>query len=215
MPKRDYQNDYPSVTTVLGVLRKIGLENWYKVTPLKEINEKSEKGKTIGLQGHEIIHNYIAGLEQKISTQYPQEVMTGLKSFILFKQKHPEIKLKNAEVTMTSKVHQFNGTRDCDGEENGNIVLFDWKFREAKQKEKPDIYEEDKYQVSAYDALYQETMGILPAYNYILALAKDKIAYNLYKVEREEIDFYFRKIFLQALGIYNAQKEVIKFRKEQ
>jgi hypothetical protein len=55
----------------------------------------------------------------------------------------------------------------------------------------------------------------LPAYNYILALAKDKIAYNLYKVEREEIDFYFRKIFLQALGIYNAQKEVIKFRKEQ
>lgn len=41
MARRDYQNDYPSVTQALDVLRKIGLEMWFKINTLEYINTKS------------------------------------------------------------------------------------------------------------------------------------------------------------------------------
>ena len=52
---RDYQNDYVSVTTALGVLRKIGLEMWYRMHTAQFINEAMAKGKLVGTQSHDAI----------------------------------------------------------------------------------------------------------------------------------------------------------------
>ena len=40
-----YTNKYPSVTTVLGVLRKLGLEMWFKNNTAQYCDEESRKGK--------------------------------------------------------------------------------------------------------------------------------------------------------------------------
>ena len=67
---RDYDNDYPSVTTILSVLRKIGLEMWFKFNTIKFINDATAKGKLIGTQTHEAIEHYINTGEAKIETEW-------------------------------------------------------------------------------------------------------------------------------------------------
>lgn len=203
--KRDYQNDYPSVTQVLGILRKIGLEKWFLYNTSKFCNEKSKRGREIGTQIHAAIQDHIEAREVKIETQYGNEVMNALKSFMLFRKEHPEIILQKAEMTLTSEEHKYNGTLDCIGDD-GIPVVADWKSGECKDKDKPPIYDEYVWQVAAYVRAYneQEKMNIERAY--ILAFAKDKISYNLQLVSGEEIEDVFENGFLPALQIYNLQK---------
>lgn len=211
MARRDYDNDFPSVTQVLDGLRKIGLENWFKFTPLKQIQEESNKGKEIGIQIHEVIHTYITTNQAKIKTEYPDEVMNVLKGFMLFRKERPEYTLIGSEMPMISLIYKFNGTMDCMGKKDNNFIGFDWKSGKAKEKDKPDIYDEHKYQVAAYSKLYEEVEKKEVKGAGILALAKDKIAYNFYEMSKEEIDFYFNEIFLHALAICKAKK--VKFNK--
>lgn len=202
--KRQYNNDYPSVTGILEVLRKIGLEMWFKYNTLQFITEESEKGKLIGTQIHDVIHAYIQGEEAKVLTDYPDEVNNALKSFMLFRTEHPEIKLNNSEMAMTSEAYKYNGTLDCLGEDK-ELIILDWKTGKCKDKERPDIYEEYKYQVSAYVKLYNEVNKAEVKQAIILTLAKDKIAYNHYKMEEAEINGHFEEAFLPALKIWKHQ----------
>lgn len=210
--KRDYQNDYPSVTGVLGVLRKIGLEMWFKFNTAKYCDEKSKKGKLIGTQIHEAIENHILKKEVKIETEYPDEVQNALKSFILFRKEHPEYELELSEVKLTSEKWKCNGTMDAPIKENGVLICGDWKSGECKvgtknEKEKPPIYDEAKAQVSAYLNFYNEIHGTNMEKAVIVAFAKDKVAYNIYVMQKQEVDDYFNNMFLPALTIFNHQKK--------
>ena len=86
MAKRQYDNDYVSVTGLLSILSNYGLMEWFKRTPYAQILEESNKGKTIGKQLHDVIQSHIDKQEAKIETEYPEEVSTALKSFMLFKK---------------------------------------------------------------------------------------------------------------------------------
>ena len=68
---RDYDNDYPSVTEVLGVLRKMGLEMWYKYNTIEFINNESNKGKIAGTDIHKAIENYILTGQATVESSYP------------------------------------------------------------------------------------------------------------------------------------------------
>jgi len=197
--KRQFDNEFPSVTQVLDMLRKPGLENWFKYTPIKEIKEQSEKGKLIGTQIHEAIHLYIETGTTKVETKYAEEVTYALKSFLKFRKEHPEIALKNAEIQLTSHTHQFNGTLDCLSD---NLIV-DWKTAAAKDKEAPDIYDEYIYQVSAYVSLYNEVNKTNIERAVIVSLAKDKEAYALRELNKEEITGAFNEVFLPVLRIWN------------
>ncbi len=202
---REYNNDYPSVTTVLGVLRKVGLEMWYKWNTAKFCDEESNRGKVIGTQIHEAIHAYIQGETVRVETEYKDEVMNALKGFMQYHKEHPEIKLKNSELAMTSERYKYNGTLDCIAE-NGSLILLDWKTGKCKDKPKPDIYDEYKYQVAAYVNAYNEINNANIEHAIILSLAKDKVAYNDYKMGKEEIDAHFNEAFLPALKIWYHSK---------
>ena len=153
---RDYDNDYPSVTTILGVLRKIGLENWYKVNTIHFINNEMSKAKIIGTQIHKAIEDLTNGVEVKFETEYNEEVMNVLRGFMKFKKDHPEIRMKLSEIKLTSESYKFNGTMDVLSEIDGVPIIGDYKTGKAKEKDKPEIYDEYKTQVSAYCYLYNE-----------------------------------------------------------
>lgn len=207
MAQKQYNNDYPSVTQILGVLRKIGLEMWFKWNTAKFCDEESERGKLIGTQIHEAIHSYIQNQEVKVSTAYSQEVINALKGFVEFRKDHPEFILKNAEITLTSELHKFNGTMDVMAERNNILIVGDWKTAQAKKKDKPDIYDEYKYQVAAYVKAYNEVNNANVNQAFILSLAKDKIAYNLYEMSEQEINECFTEAFLPSLKIFNYQRK--------
>jgi len=215
--EKRYENPDPSVTQVLAVLRKIGLEYWFKANTAQFCNDASNKGKEIGKQIHEAIQGYITTGEAKVATQYANEVTTALKSFMLFRKEHPEFILKNAEIKMHSKLHNCNGTLDCEATAGKSLIL-DWKSSECKESinkegvkvfkyEIPPIYPEYKYQVSAYVNFFNEIYFANIDEAYILVLAKDKVAYNLCRMDKEEIHSCFHEVFLPALKIYNYQKE--------
>lgn len=202
MAKRDFDNSYPSVTTILGVLRKIGLEMWFKHNTAKFCDEKSNKGKLIGTQIHEAIQSYIETGKAKSETEYAEEVGNALKSFMAFRKDYQEIILQRAEMALTSENYKFNGIVDCLA---GDKIL-DWKTGECKNKEFPVIYDEYKYQVSAYVHLYNEVNNATIQEAIIVVVAKDKVAYDTCRLNKDEIDFYFNEVFLSCLKILTAQK---------
>lgn len=204
--KRAYENDYPSVTEILGVLRKIGLEMWFKYNTAAFCDEKSRKGKEIGTQIHEAIQSFIETGSAKTETQYQEEVTNALKSFIAFRNSNPHVILKRSEIPLTSLKHCFNGTIDCLGEN----MLVDWKTGEAKDEAAPKIYDEYKYQVAAYVYLYNELHGTNIQKALIVAVAKDKVAFNTYEMGAEEIKQSFEQVFLPCLSICNFQKKYKK-----
>lgn len=202
MPKRDYKNKYPSVTQILGVLRKIGLEMWFKFNTVKFCNDESNKGKLIGKQIHEGIEEYIKTGKASVKSEYASEVTNALNSFMLFRAEHPDIEFDLTEVALTSEKHKFNGTIDAPNPP----ILVDWKTSNAKDKDAPDIYDEYKYQVSAYVNLWNECNENHINTAYIVSLAKDKVAYGLYKMEEKEIMECFNEVFLSALKILNYKR---------
>lgn len=204
MPKRDYKNKYPSVTTILGVLRKIGLEFWFKQNTPQFIDETSKKGRKIGVEIHDAIEQFITNGTMEFETEYPDEVQTALRSFALFRKEMPEIELFLSEQALTSEKYKFNGTIDCIGKKK----LIDWKTGECKDKDQPPIYDEYLYQVAAYVYLWNECYpdDILNE-AIIVAVAKDKVAYNVHKMNKKEIDGCFKHVFLPALKIYNYQRK--------
>ena len=202
--KRNYDNAYPSVTTVLGVLRKIGLEFWFKWNTAKFCDDESNKGKLIGTQIHEGIHSLIQTGEIKVKTEYTEEVTNALKAFVEFRKANPDIKLENSEIQMTSEKYHYNGTLDCIAN-NGSLILMDWKTGKCGKKDKPDIYDEYKYQVAAYVYAYNEINNANINKAIILSLAKDRVVYNEYIMEEAEIKAAFEEAFLPALKIWNYQ----------
>lgn len=206
--KRQYSNDYPSVTTILGVLRKIGLEMWFKYNTAKFCDEASEKGKLIGTQIHEAIENYVAKAKVAVSTEYPEEVTNALKGFMKFRSDHPEIDLNWSEMMLTSETHKYNGTMDCRAMRGQTLMVMDWKTGDCKKKDAPVIYDEYKAQVAAYTKAYNEQYGENVTTAIIVAFAKDKVAYTLYEMGKDEIEIWFNEMFLPSLKICNLQRRM-------
>lgn len=203
---REYDNDFPSVTQVLDVMRKPGLEMWYRINTPQFINEAMVKGKTIGTATHTAIESFINTGLLAVDTEYPDEVTFALQSFAAFKKEHPEVALSGSETKMTSFKYGYNGTMDIIGEIAGFKYAGDWKTTAAKDKEKPEIYDEAKTQVSAYAMAYNEMFNANLEKAFIVSLAKDKVAYNFEIIEKEEIESRFNEIFLSALKIKNYKR---------
>lgn len=198
MAKKIYDNDFVSVTQVLDVLRKIGLEMWFKMNTPEELARLTKKALSIGTATHEAIDTYIKTGEIKVETEYPDEVTNALKSFVKFRQEHPEFNLTLAEIALTSKKHEFNGTIDCPCPP----LLFDWKSTEKKDKKELPLWDEWKWQTATYACLWNELNPTCPiTTGYVVALAKDCIEYRLEKMELDEMEGYFNNIFLPALQI--------------
>jgi|GEM_PF-3003648 len=213
--KRQYENDYPSVTGVLDGMRKIGLEFWFKAHTLAEIKTISERSKTIGTTLHEAIQSHIETDTMKIETAYSVEIKNAIQSFMLFKKENPSIKLHKSEIQMTSELYKVNGTLDCIGEENGSIILIDWKSSEAKDKEKPTVYDEAKYQASAYVVMHNEIYKTDICKAIIVSIAKNKVAYNKVDIDKEYIQSSFENIFLPMLKVWNFKKQEANKLKEK
>lgn len=196
---RDYQNTYPSCTQVLGIIRNPILEFWFKKNTLEFITQESNKGKLIGRQIHDSIQNFVETGTSKVETEYELEVSNALKSFMKFRSEHKDINFIWAEKPLVSEKYGFNGTIDCFSEG----LILDWKSAKCGTNDVPDIFDSYKTQISAYVYLYNECFNAKIEDALIVSIAKDKIAYNTYRLDATEIYNQFNEVFLPALKIYN------------
>lgn len=205
-------NDYVHVTQALSILRKLGLEYWFRTNSAEFCDAESKKSKEIGTLVHEVIQKHIEKEAISFETKYPQEVKNCLESFFLFKKDYPKIKLKQAEQLVTSKHYGYCGTLDCLAKENGELMIIDWKSGKCevgtkKEKDAPPVYPEHEYQVSAYVNAYNEQSKANISKAGVLVLAKDKVAYNYRTIVGNDLEEMFNEVFLPALKIYNYQNK--------
>jgi CRISPR/Cas system-associated exonuclease Cas4 (RecB family) len=189
------------MTQLLDQLRKIALEAWFKKNTPEFIAAESKKGREIGTQLHQAIQDHIELNEIRVETEYPEEIKTALKSFMLFKKECPQIKLIKAEIQLTSEKYGLNGTMDCLAND-GELVTADWKTGKCGDDIKPPIYDEYPWQLSGYTTLYNETNNTAIKRGYIVVFAKDRVAYNIREVTQEEIEGSFQNVILPLLTIW-------------
>jgi hypothetical protein len=195
---REYGNQLPSVTTILSVLRKIGLEQWYMRNSHEFCQNAMKKGKTIGTDTHNAIQAFIETGEMKVDTAWADEVTFALKSFVAFKKDYPDINFKLSEIALTSQ-HGFNGTIDAPEPP----ILYDWKTCEKKTDKEISIWDDWKYQTSAYVYLWNEhNPDNIISQVRIVAIAKNTVAYKMAEFGKQEIDECFNEVFLPALKIW-------------
>ena len=210
---RDYGDcKFGSVTQIIGdVLRKPGLEWWFKHNSAEFCDETSAKGKMIGTVVHSLIQAHIEEMAFEIETDYQAEVQYAVKSFFKFRRENPNIKLMRAEMKVTSNKYKYIGTLDCKAKAEVLMIL-DWKSGECKvgtpkETEKPPIYPEMEYQVTAYVKAHNEQEKEQITKAGIMVLAKDKVAYNYMTLSEQKMDEIFERVFIPCISIYYYQKE--------
>lgn len=169
--------EYPSVTTILGILDKPALLSWASNCAVDYIQENLEavkdpmdvhRGEQIlqearkayatkrddaassGTQAHHAIEAYIHGLD-------PSEYLVSdesKKAFEAFKswEDKNHVQWLETECEVVSENHGYAGRFDAIAMINGHKYLVDFKTSKG-------VYDEMRYQVSAYLQAYNEQLG--------------------------------------------------------
>ena len=156
--------EYPSVTTILGILDKPALIGWaaglavdWCINHREQINHPSFKqnatqgwrdasniAKDIGTEVHHAIAAFHAGRDAQ--TDRP-EVQNSLIAYLAWEKEHHVI-IEASEAPLHDPMWLFAGTLDAVAMVDGVRTLVDYKTSRA-------VYNEYKYQISAYADLWE------------------------------------------------------------
>ena len=161
---------FPSVTTLLGLFAKPGLERWkqdqllriaydnpaqdgesyerYANRCLVEHEKPVEEAADFGTKVHDAIEAYFTG------QHIPDELLEYIQPALDWKQEH-SLNFIEFEKMLVNTNHGFAGTVDIVGQGvEGSKFILDWKTRKTKPKVKVTSYDFQIHQIAAYAATY-------------------------------------------------------------
>ncbi len=144
--------NYPSITTVLGVQKKEGLEKWRKAVGEEAANWEMARAARRGKSTHTLVEQYLANESPNIRDVLP----LGLFRLMLpYLDQIDNIHL--SEAIMYSHKLTVAGQVDCVAEYNGKLSVIDFK---TANKERQESWIENYYiQTCAYAIMYEEVFG--------------------------------------------------------
>ena len=160
---------YPSITTVLSVRSKEGLEEWRKRVGEDVANYISRTSANRGTKVHQMCEDF---LNNKEVVQEGREFLP----WCLFSQLKPVLttsinNIYAQECGLWSEKYQVAGRVDCIAEYNGVPSIIDFK---TSRSERNDEYNESYYiQASAYAEMFEERTGIPVEQIVILVVTED------------------------------------------
>ena len=144
--------NYPSVTSILGVRKKVELQQWRDKIGENVANWEMGRAARRGTATHNLIENYIKGepLEEK-----------SVLPLGLFKLMKPYIDQINnihcLETVLYTSKYRLAGQVDCIAEYNGKLSVIDFK---TANKERIEEWVENYFlQCTAYSIMYNETFN--------------------------------------------------------
>lgn len=178
---------YPSVTSILGVLAKPGLETWklnqvalatlrtpktesesaeYWCNRVRDVAfEQVEQAADLGTMIH-------GALERAMDGQpYDQELAVYVEPVLAWRET-TGIEIVEREIPLVNKVHGFAGTSDVFFRYGKNgIGILDYKTRKTKPGEKVTAYDNQAQQLAAYAATYwgEDRIGDVLAANVFIS----------------------------------------------
>ena len=175
----------------------------------KQHTIRKEEAATIGSQVHDWAEKYIL-YKLKRAKELPEmpkeeSVRLGVMAFLKWVDEH-KIKFLDTEKLVYSKKHKYVGLMDCKftmgGSEKHKIIhCGDFKTSKA-------VYNEMRYQVSAYQAADAEESGEVYGSKWILRFDKETGEFEAHEYGDHNKDF---KVFLACLTIKQREKELSKF----
>lgn len=222
MAKRVYKNaegvKIPSVTTILGVINKPALIQWANCIGLEgiKVNEYVDDKADIGTLAHSICEYSLVGTPihwKKYTQEQIKQACKCSQKFFEWKSYQWEFIPIASEIELISNKYQYGGCIDLLAIVNGRLTLIDFKTCNS-------IWNEAKYQVSAYKQLINENLHnirkkyIIPR-KYrciqdvaILRIGRDEEeGFEFLQIENTKEGF---QIFKLALNLYKQIKSFTK-----
>ena len=147
----DGQN-YPSVTSILGIRKKEGLQKWRDSIGEDVANWEMNRAARRGKSFHKLVEQYLNNETPSIRDVLPLGLFRLAKPYI---DQINNIRL--LEKIMLSPKLTIAGQVDCVAEYNGKLSVID--FKSANKERKEDWIENYFLQCTAYSSMYEETFG--------------------------------------------------------
>jgi genome maintenance exonuclease 1 len=141
--------NYPSVTSVLGVRKKVELQQWRDRIGENVANWEMGRAARRGTATHNLIENYIKGEPLTEKSVLPLGLFKLMKPYV--------DKIENIhclETVLYSSKYKLAGQVDCIAEYDGELSVID--FKTANKERKVEWIENYFLQCTAYGLMYEE-----------------------------------------------------------
>ena len=170
--------NYPSVTSILGIKKKEGLEQWRKNVGEEAAKWEMARAARRGKATHTLVEQYLKGEPQIIRDVLPVGMFRLLKPYL------DQINnIHCLERIMYSHKLTLAGQVDCIAEYNGKLSVIDFK---TANKERIDSWNESYYlQCTAYAIMYEELFGTPIEQIVILQAGEDGSCHSFLKQKKD------------------------------
>ena len=196
--KRSYTlpdgSSVPSVTTVLGAMKKEAIMAWRAKVGEEVANAISKKATSRGTNVHSMCEEYLNN--EKLGVYMPDayEMFLSIKPYLnkINNIHYQEQALWSTQLGMAGRV-------DCIAEYEGELSVID--FKTSKRVKSHEDIEDYFWQTTAYALMYEELVG-LPIHNLVIIMAVEDGQPLIFKQKTEDhIDG-----LVKAINYYKAQK---------
>ena len=191
--------NYPSVTSILGIKKKEGLEQWRKNVGEEAAKWEMARAARRGKATHTLVEQYLKGEPQTIRDVLPIGMFRLLKPYL------DQINnIHCLERIMYSHKLTLAGQVDCIAEYNGKLSVIDFK---TANKERIDSWNESYYlQCTAYAIMYEELFGTPIDQIVILQAGEDGSCHSFVKQKKD----YLSQLEKDIKSFYKYYEELNK-----
>ncbi len=160
---------YPSVTSVLSLLKKESLQEWRNNVGESVANWEMGRASRRGKAMHTLVEQYMKSQTPSIRDVLPLGLFKLIKPYV---DKIDNIQM--LETIMYSKKLTLAGQVDCIADYNGKLSVIDFK---SANKERLESWVENYFlQTTAYSMMYEELYGVKIDQLVILLACEDGVA---------------------------------------
>ena len=184
------EENYPSITTVLSILKQERMMEWRKRVGNDVANYVARTASARGTKVHHMCEDYLNNME----FDWPEKWKEHKKTFLpwcLFKQLRNEAlchinDIYAQEAGLYSDKYKVAGRVDCIAKYKGVLSIIDFK---TSTKEKNDEWNENYYiQASAYAEMFEERTNINIPQIVILVVTEDGTVQEFIKDKKEYLE---------------------------
>lgn len=160
---------YPSITTILSLKSKAGIDAWRKRVGEKEANKITRIATTRGTSIHKLCENALRNEPEDVSklSILDQEMYSDFRPLL-----NDIDNIRALESTLYSDHLRLAGQVDCVAEYKGKLSVID--FKTSKKKKEKWMCENMFIQCSAYAIMFEERTGIPVDQTVILMAQEDE-----------------------------------------
>jgi len=170
-------------------------------------NVRREEAADLGSQIHDWAEHYIKAkkadreemIKPKALKKLDERIVNGITAFLRWINTY-KVQFIESEKLVYSKKYDYVGLLDLKAKVNGKLSLVDFKTSNG-------VYNEMRYQVSAYRAADEEESGDKYEESWIIKFGKEDGEFGAYKIGNHKEDF---KAFLGLLEVKKREKELAK-----